>query len=260
MHHSHIPQCPMCNKNVHMCEHFCYKMVHCGILVKCIMGCVRWPLSIHWVRRRLNSSPLTKWRENNRDLQAQFRQWKLVYIDNICIEICSLCVYIGLDNGLVPIRRQAIIQNNVDAVQRHRRRVNVVSRKVWKPRDFGLTHWGRVTHVCVSKPTTIGSDNGLSPGRRQAIIWTNAGILLIGPLGTNFSEIVIEIQTFSFKKIHLKMSSGKWRPSWPQCVNMIVSLWNLKGASAASGRSRDSKPESRDSEISWDWTTIRLIV
>ena len=42
-----------------------------------------------------------------------------------------------------------------------------------------LTHWGRVTHICVSELTTIGSDNGLSPGRRQAIIWTNAGIMLI---------------------------------------------------------------------------------
>ena len=39
----------------------------------------------------------------------------------------------------------------------------------------------------------LNSDNGLSPGRRQAIIWTNAGMLLIGPLGTNFSEILIEI-------------------------------------------------------------------
>ena len=75
-----------------------------------------------------------------------------------------------------------------------------------------LTHWGRVTHICVSNLTTIGSDNGLSPGRRQAIIWTNAGMLWIGPLGTNLSEIIIEILTFSFKKIHLKMSSGKWRP------------------------------------------------
>ena len=74
-----------------------------------------------------------------------------------------------------------------------------------------LTHWGRVTHTCVGKLTIIGSDNGLSPGRRQAIIWTNAGILLIGPLGTNFSDILIEILTFSFKKMHLKMSSAKWR-------------------------------------------------
>ena len=75
-----------------------------------------------------------------------------------------------------------------------------------------LTHWGRVTHICVAELTIIGSDNGLSPGRRQAIIWTNAGILLIRPLWTNFNEILIEIHTFSFKKIHLKMSSGKWRP------------------------------------------------
>ena len=75
-----------------------------------------------------------------------------------------------------------------------------------------LTHWGRVTHIRVVKITIIGSDNGLSPGRRQAIIWTNAGILLIGPLGTNFIKILIGIQTFSFKKMHLKMSSAKWRP------------------------------------------------
>ena len=75
-----------------------------------------------------------------------------------------------------------------------------------------LTHWGRVTHIGVSKLSIIGSDNGLSPDRRQAIIWTNAGILLIETLGTNFNEILIEIHTFSFKNIHLKMSSGKWRP------------------------------------------------
>ena len=54
------------------------------------------------------------------------------------------------------------------------------------------THWGRVTHICVSKLATIGLANGLSPGRRRAIIWTNAGILLIGTLGTNFGEILSE--------------------------------------------------------------------
>ena len=75
-----------------------------------------------------------------------------------------------------------------------------------------LTHWGRVSHICVGKLTIIDSDNGSSPGRRQAIIWTNAGILLIGPWGTNSSQIVIGIQTFSFKKMHLKVSSAKWRP------------------------------------------------
>ena len=69
-----------------------------------------------------------------------------------------------------------------------------------------------MTHICVSKLTIIGSDNGLSPDRRQAIFWTNAGILLIGPLGTNFSEISIEILTFSIKKMRLNVSSAKWRP------------------------------------------------
>ena len=58
----------------------------------------------------------------------------------------------------------------------------------------------------------IGSNNGLSPGRRQAIIWTNIGILSIGPLATNFNEILIGIQTFSLKKMRLKLSSGKWCP------------------------------------------------
>ena len=75
-----------------------------------------------------------------------------------------------------------------------------------------LTHWGWVAHICVSKLTIIDSDNGLSPGRCQAIIWTNAGILLIGPLGANFSEMLIEILTFSFKKMQFKISSAKWRP------------------------------------------------
>ena len=74
-----------------------------------------------------------------------------------------------------------------------------------------LTHWGRVTHICVSKITIIGSDYGLSPGRRQAIIWTNAGILLISNLGTNFNEILSKIHTFSFKEMHLKMLSAQWR-------------------------------------------------
>ena len=90
-----------------------------------------------------------------------------------------------------------------------------------------LTLWGRVTHICVDKLTIIASGNGLSPGRRQAIIWTNAGVLLIGPLGTNFSEILIVIETFSFKKKHLKMSSGKCRPF---CLGLNVLTGNDIGA------------------------------
>ena len=61
----------------------------------------------------------------------------------------------------------------------------------------------------------ICSDDGLSPIRRQAIIWTNAGLLSIGPLGTNFSEILTKIQNFSFKKMQTKISSAKWRAFCP---------------------------------------------
>ena len=84
-----------------------------------------------------------------------------------------------------------------------------------------------MTHICISKQTIIGSDIGLSPGRHQAIIWTNVGILLIGPLGTKFNEILIEIHAFSFKEMHLKMSSGKWRPS---CLGPnVLSCYSRKG-------------------------------
>ena len=67
-----------------------------------------------------------------------------------------------------------------------------------------LTNWGRVTHICVCKLIVTGSDSGLSPGQRQAIIWTNAGILLIVSSGTKFSEILIKILRFPFQKMHLK--------------------------------------------------------
>ena len=60
-----------------------------------------------------------------------------------------------------------------------------------------LTNWGRVTHTCVDKLAMIGSDNGLAPTRRQAIIWTNARILLMGPLENNFSETLIETHILS---------------------------------------------------------------
>ena len=57
--------------------------------------------------------------------------------------------------------------------------------------DNKLSIGGRVTLIDVSILTTIVLDNGLSPCRRQAIIETNAWMLLFDPLGTNFSEIAI---------------------------------------------------------------------
>ena len=54
-------------------------------------------------------------------------------------------------------------------------------------------------HICVGKIVIIGSDNALLRGRRQSIILTNDEIYLIGPLGKNFSEILIAINTFPFR-------------------------------------------------------------
>ena len=103
----------------------------------------------------------------------------------------------------------------------------------WKTRKDSLnsrkdlTHWGRVTHICVGKLTIIGSDNGLPPVRRQAIIWTNAGILLIRPSGTNFSEILIEIDVIPFKKMiwkcRLRNGIQLSRPPWVKHRMIILS-------------------------------------
>ena len=107
-----------------------------------------------------------------------------------------------------------------------------------------LTHWGWVTHIYICNLTILVSDNDLSPSQCQAIIWVNAGILLIGPLGTNFSGILIVIHTFSFKKMHWKMSSGKWRPC---CLGLcmlrimvqsygVAIEWCISGTIAGTGK------------------------
>ena len=84
--------------------------------------------------------------------------------------------------------------------------------------SMSLTHWGRVTYIGVGNLTIIGSDNGLSPDRRQAIAWTNAELLLIAPLVTN-SEFSFKMTTFLFKKMHLKTSSAKRRSF---CIGLNV--------------------------------------
>ena len=78
-----------------------------------------------------------------------------------------------------------------------------------------LSRWSRMTHICVSELTIRDSDNGVSPGRPHAIIWPNYGTLLIKPLGTNFSEIWIEIYIFTIKKC----ISLAYIFSWPHHVN-----------------------------------------
>ena len=138
------------------------------------------------------------------------------FVPNLCHTIASLGVKCVI---LQPILMTDILNISTENAFR------------WIPQDFTddaltfvqLSHWGRVMHICVSNLTIIGSDNGLSPGRRHAIICTSAGILLIWTLGANFSEVLSEINTFSFKKMYLKMSSGKWRPS---CLGLnVLMVW-----------------------------------
>ena len=90
-----------------------------------------------------------------------------------------------------------------------------------------------MTHICVGKLTNIDSDNGLSPKRRQAIIWTKVGILLIGPLGTNFSEFnrnsYIFTQENTFENVVWEMAAILSRPqcvkeAW-DCNHMIKAIY-----------------------------------
>ena len=86
-----------------------------------------------------------------------------------------------------------------------------------------LINWCRVTHICVGNLNIIGSDNGFSPGRRQTIIWTDTGILLIGPSGADFNEISIKksyifIHENLFENVVRKMAAILF---WPPCVNTL---------------------------------------
>ena len=95
---------------------------------------------------------------------------------------------------------------------------------------FILTHWGRVTHICVSKVIIIGSDNGLLPGQHQAIVWTSAEILLIPTLGTNSSKISSKMNTGqenAFGNVVCEMAAILSWPQHAQCVKWAPGLWNL---------------------------------
>ena len=83
-----------------------------------------------------------------------------------------------------------------------------------------LTHSCCVTHICVSKLSIIGSDNGLSPAWHQAIIWPNTGILSIRILGPKFQwnlkqNLCVVIQENAFKNVVCEVTAIVSRP---QCV------------------------------------------
>ena len=168
--------------------------------------CVLWNMINHFVKTFHNDI----FSQNNLE-NSYLTHWGRV--THMCI---GNLTNIGSDNGLSPRRYQAIIWTIagillIGPIELNFNAILIIIR-TFSFKKMHLTHWGRVTYICVRKLTIIGSDNGLLPGRRQAIIWNNAGLLLIEPLGTNFSEISIGIQTFSFKTIHLNMSSAKWCP------------------------------------------------
>ena len=85
-------------------------------------------------------------------------------------------------------------------------------------------------HIRVGKLGIIGSDKGLSPGRRQVIIWTKEGIFLIRPLGTNFSDIFIAIHTFHSQNAFENVAWER-RPFCPglNVLTMDISLVYVQG-------------------------------
>ena len=117
---------------------------------------------------------------------------------------------IAFSHWKILIRVEKIENRSSGHEEVHRRDIPCLSRIIQTP------NW--VTHICVSNLTIFGSDNGLSPGT-----------LLIWPLRTKFNEILIKIHTFSFKKMHLKMASGKWRP-FCLCLNVLNHIFNLKSS------------------------------
>ena len=150
-------------------------------------------------------------------------------LNDIRHAICSiaylLCIFL-LCNWIENIARNNCLRLSSLTVFHVRGSItSTCTHTAWYGCNNCLPHWRRMTQICVSKLTIIGSDNGLSPRRHQAIIWTNAGILLIGPLGTNFSEILIELNTFQFKKMHLQMPSGKWRP-FCLGLNVLINIYD----------------------------------
>ena len=136
-------------------------------------------------------------------------------ISNMCLEIMPLQPHLQrIDEEFKKIYKKKLKKK-----KEKKKKKEEFKKCVNEFENHTLNHWGWMTHICVNKLTIPGSDNGLSPGRHQAFIWTNIGIMWIGPLGTNFSEILIEIHEFSFKKMHLKMLSAKCRSS---CLNLNV--------------------------------------
>ena len=130
-----------------------------------------------------------------------------LYCDYIIVSILMIC--------------KIYLQYKSYTTTRHERTLQI-GILIWRGSS---THKGRVTYICVGNLTTIASEDDLLPSWHQAFIWTCAGILLIKPLRTNFSDILMEIHIFSFTNMQLNMSSIK---GWPFCLVLnVVMLANI---------------------------------
>ena len=107
--------------------------------------------------------------------------------------------------------------NQTTTIHIYKNELEIIICKIFCPsRNALITHWGRVTHIGVGKLTSTGSDNDF--------ICNDAGILLIGTLGTNLTEILCDTNIFSFKKINLEMTCAKW---WQLYLGLDVSFMYL---------------------------------
>ena len=102
-------------------------------------------------------------------------------------------------------------QSRCRQIETQWRSYDVTAMKLWhfislkNMRVYTKLHWSRETRICVSTLNIVGSDNSLSHGRRQAIIWTNAGILLTVPWGQNWTAALNAFANSTAIKIHISI-------------------------------------------------------
>ena len=172
----------------------CFNKMSCSLVV--------WCQSITWTNDNLLSVEHTK-KQNQTTIKCSQEN---AFCDLQNVDLCCQVIsshdndYVGLTGACYPQGR-----NSISQFLKMIEKANIFYDFINSAWQVLLTQWGRVTHIYV----IIDSDNGLTPSWRQAIIWTNARILLIQTLQTNFSEILSKIHTFLFKKMCLKILFGK---------------------------------------------------
>ena len=165
-------------------------------------------MSIHLLKKKSTF----KWRLVCKSGEVENDMW--IFCSCLDMHTDTFQRFVVIQKCLILIRLIFPCQTAVVILFNH---IADTSKKIKKA--ISLTHWGRVTHICVGKLTIIGSDNGLSPEWHQTIIWTNAGIFwaLRNKLQWNFNRYSnIFIQENAFGNVVCEMASILSRH---QCVN-----------------------------------------